>query len=131
MDPTITDPIVDQVIAKYKQRSEVGIKKYGTTLASNKLSLAQWIMHVQEELMDATLYLEKLKEELPTRFSDIQLSDTSNTSKLSSYHGQSTDESWIQPWNHEEEFQTASNHTSVSSQDRYDPSQSNTRPIAR
>lgn len=102
MDP-ITDPIVDQVIAKYKQRSEVGIKKYGTTLASNKLSLTEWITHVQEELMDATLYLEKLKEELPDRFKNTKDSQVVNHA-LSTASCES--EPWTHTWNHEDEFQS-------------------------
>jgi len=55
----ITDPIVDKVIQKFKVRSEVGIKKYGTTLEDNDKD--DFLNHLQEELMDAILYLEKLK----------------------------------------------------------------------
>jgi hypothetical protein len=58
------DKIVEDVMAKYRQRSEVGIAKYGTTLEENKASLIEWLTHLQEELMDATLYIEKLKSEL-------------------------------------------------------------------
>ena len=58
------DKIVEDVIAKYRQRSEVGITKYGTTLEDNKATLVEWLTHLQEELMDATLYIEKLKSEL-------------------------------------------------------------------
>ena len=58
------DKIVEDVIAKYRQRSEVGIAKYGTTLNENKATLIEWLTHLQEELMDATLYIEKLKSDL-------------------------------------------------------------------
>jgi hypothetical protein len=58
------DKIVEDVIAKYRQRSEAGIEKYGTTLVENKATLIEWLTHLQEELMDATLYIEKLKSEL-------------------------------------------------------------------
>lgn len=58
------DKIVEDVIAKYKQRSELGIAKYGTTLEDNKATLIEWLTHLQEELMDATLYIEKLKSDL-------------------------------------------------------------------
>jgi len=57
------DPIVQSVIDKFQERSNVGIKKYGTTLQDNELTLLEWITHAQEEAMDATLYLEKLKKE--------------------------------------------------------------------
>lgn len=58
------DKYVEQVIEKYKQRSETGIKKYGTTLERKDLNLLDWLNHLQEELMDASLYVERLKEEL-------------------------------------------------------------------
>jgi hypothetical protein len=55
------DPIVETVIERFKQRSELGQKKYGTTLEGNNLPFLSWVTHMQEELMDAILYLEKLK----------------------------------------------------------------------
>jgi len=58
----IEDTIVKKVVNKYQERSAVGIKKYGTTLDRNDLELKEWILHLQEELMDATLYLEKILE---------------------------------------------------------------------
>jgi len=58
------DPILMKVITKYYERSEMGIKKYGTTLENNSLPLMEWLNHLQEELMDATLYIEKLKQEI-------------------------------------------------------------------
>jgi hypothetical protein len=58
------DRVVENVISKLSSRSDVGVKKYGTTLEENELTLIQWLNHLQEELMDATLYVQKLKEEL-------------------------------------------------------------------
>jgi hypothetical protein len=55
------DSVVEAVVAKFQQRSEFGIKKYGVTLDRTDLGLKDWIQHMQEELMDAILYLEKLK----------------------------------------------------------------------
>ena len=58
------DPIVESVVKKFKDRSDVGIKKYGTTLAGNdKLTTLQWIDEAQAEAMDFCLYLERLKKE--------------------------------------------------------------------
>jgi hypothetical protein len=58
------DSIVESVIKKFKDRSDVGIKKYGTTLAgNNKLTTLQWIDEAQAEAMDFCLYLERLKKE--------------------------------------------------------------------
>ena len=56
------DPIVQSVIEKFQQRSELGIKKYNTTLEGNNLPFLDWVTHMQEELMDAILYLEKMKK---------------------------------------------------------------------
>jgi hypothetical protein len=47
------------VIAKFEQRSELGIKKYGTTLEENNTD--DFLTHLQEEMMDGILYIEKLK----------------------------------------------------------------------
>lgn len=60
----MTDPIVTAVIEKYAERSNEGIAKYGMTLADNPANLLSWLNHLQEELMDATLYIERLKAEL-------------------------------------------------------------------
>lgn len=57
-----SDPIVDKVLLKFATRSKLGITKYGTTLQDNNASLFEWLNHLQEELMDATLYIEKLKQ---------------------------------------------------------------------
>jgi hypothetical protein len=56
------DNIVESVIEKYIERSEAGIEKYGTTLERNLLTFDEWLTHLQEELMDATLYIEKIKK---------------------------------------------------------------------
>jgi hypothetical protein len=58
------DPIVKAVTDKFQQRSEVGIKKYGVTLEREDLTADEWAEHLQQELMDAVLYLERLKQEL-------------------------------------------------------------------
>ena len=58
------DTIVEAVISSFKERSEVGVKKYNKTMDRDDLSTLEWLQHFQEELMDATLYIEKLKKEL-------------------------------------------------------------------
>jgi tRNA A37 threonylcarbamoyladenosine biosynthesis protein TsaE len=57
------DNIVERVRDAFKKRSERGLKKYGTTLDRDDLTHVEWLQHLQEELMDATLYIEKLKDE--------------------------------------------------------------------
>lgn len=56
------DPVVERVVDKFVSRSDVGFAKYGVTLEDDKSNLFQWINHLQEELMDAVLYMQKLKE---------------------------------------------------------------------
>jgi hypothetical protein len=56
------DSIVESVVSSFRERSEVGTRKYGTTLDRNDLSMKDWIQHLHEELMDAILYLEKIKK---------------------------------------------------------------------
>jgi len=58
-----TDPILDRVVSRFHARSQAGIDKYGTTLHDNPAGLLEWLNHLQEELMDATLYIERIKEE--------------------------------------------------------------------
>jgi hypothetical protein len=53
------DKIVEDVISKFKQRSETGVKKYHTTLEENIND--DFLTHAQEEAMDFVLYLEKIK----------------------------------------------------------------------
>jgi hypothetical protein len=57
-----TDSIVDGVIDKLISRAVVGKKKYGVTLDRNDLSLSDWLTHLQEELMDAVNYIERIKK---------------------------------------------------------------------
>jgi hypothetical protein len=61
-----TDSIVNTVVQRFIQRSEFGQKKYGVTLDRTDLKTVDWIQHMQEELMDAILYLEKLKMTITT-----------------------------------------------------------------
>lgn len=56
------DPVVERVVNKFVTRSDVGYAKYGITLEDDKSNIFQWLNHLQEELMDAVLYLQKAKE---------------------------------------------------------------------
>ena len=55
------DKYVQSVKDKFEERSQTGIKKYNTTLERDDLNFLDWLQHLQEELMDATLYIERLK----------------------------------------------------------------------
>jgi hypothetical protein len=56
------DPVIERVVDKFVSRSDVGFKKYGITLNDDKSNLFVWMNHLQEELMDAVIYMQKLKE---------------------------------------------------------------------
>jgi len=57
----MADSIVEGVIDQFRTRAEQGKAKYGTTMDRNDLPPMQWIQHLQEELMDAVVYLQKIK----------------------------------------------------------------------
>tara|TARA_R110002020_G_scaffold16986_2_gene60174 strand:- start:927 stop:1166 length:240 start_codon:yes stop_codon:yes gene_type:complete len=62
------DPIVERVVDKFISRSEIGFKKYGNTLDDERKKkikvLYDYVNDIQEELMDAILYIQTVKEEL-------------------------------------------------------------------
>jgi hypothetical protein len=77
------DKILEEVIYRMRQRSEIGIKKYGTTLDREDLTHLDWLNHLQEELMDAILYLQKIKHNETTRLSNTnQGPSTENTTSI-------------------------------------------------
>lgn len=54
----VIDPIVESVREKFKQRSIIGINKYGTTLERSDYDLIDWLEEAQQEAMDMALYCE-------------------------------------------------------------------------
>ena len=62
------DPIVKNVVDKFVERSNVGYKKYGSTLHDERRfkikDLAGYLKDIQEELIDAILYIQTAREEL-------------------------------------------------------------------
>jgi len=56
---TGTERRVCELIAK---RQQLGIAKYGTTVADNPLSLRQWLQHALEETLDKAVYLARAIE---------------------------------------------------------------------
>jgi len=62
------DPVVEKVVDKFVSRSDVGYKKYGQTLDKERKTgvkdLAAYLNDVQEELMDAVLYIQAARDEL-------------------------------------------------------------------
>jgi catabolite regulation protein CreA len=64
------DPVVQRVCTKFVNRSDVGYKKYGVTLEDDPSEMLVWLNHLQEELMDAVLYLQKAKEKYEAQSSE-------------------------------------------------------------
>ena len=58
------DPNVEAVKEQLDKRSKAGTKKYGKTTYDNNLSRIEWLQHLQEELMDACVYIEAFKSQL-------------------------------------------------------------------
>ena len=62
------DPVVRNVVDKFVSRSNVGYSKYGTTLEDERRlkmkGLQKYLNDVQEELMDAVLYIQSARDEL-------------------------------------------------------------------
>ena len=60
---SMTDAITDAVVVQLRTRAKKGKLKYGTTMERDDLTLMEWLQHLQEELMDAVVYIEKIKGE--------------------------------------------------------------------
>ena len=58
------DKNVENVVKQLRDREEEGLRKYGVNTERKDLSPLQWLQHLQEELMDASVYIEKLKNEI-------------------------------------------------------------------
>jgi len=62
------DPVVRNVVDKFVSRSDVGFEKYGSTLDDERRlkmkGLTKYLNDIQEELMDAVLYIQAAREEL-------------------------------------------------------------------
>ncbi len=72
----VQDTIVESVVNRFKERSEVGIAKYGTTMDRKDLSTLEWMIHFREELMDGLLYLERvIQDTRKENIIDIMKSD--------------------------------------------------------
>ena len=66
------DPVVERVVDKFVSRSDVGFKKYGTTLHEERTQkvkgLLKYLQDIQEELMDAVLYIQTAREEIEDNY---------------------------------------------------------------
>ena len=71
------DKIVQNVLRKMDERSLIGQKKYGATMMQEiegqKKDLSRFIVDVQEELMDAILYLESARRCLQNEIEEAMI----------------------------------------------------------
>jgi hypothetical protein len=66
------DPVVERVVDKFVSRSDLGFEKYGRTLDAERTGghkdLLGYLNDIQEELMDAILYIQTAREELNEKY---------------------------------------------------------------
>ena len=53
-----------RICTEIAARQQMGIKKYGTTVAENPLSLREWLVHAKQEALDQAIYLQRAIEEI-------------------------------------------------------------------
>jgi len=78
------DPVVERVVDKFITRSDVGYEKYKITLDSERIegkkNLPAYLNDVQEELMDAILYIQSAREELEDKpYCKCEVKDVNDT----------------------------------------------------
>ena len=70
------DPVVKRVVQKFRDRSDAGFIKYGTTLHEERTTkmkgLLKYIIDIQEELMDEILYLQTAQEEIKDQLDETK-----------------------------------------------------------
>ena len=71
----LRDPVVKRVMDKFVERSNEGFRKYGTTLHEERTTklkgLGKYFLDIQEELMDAVLYVQTAREEIKDILDEI------------------------------------------------------------
>ena len=53
--------VEDEVCEEIQERAKVGLNKYGVTMERDDLTHDEWLEHLQHELMDAIVYLQRLR----------------------------------------------------------------------
>lgn len=77
-----TDKVVLAVMADLNRRSEVGIKKYNTTLERTDLELRDFLQHAYEECLDQANYLKRAIMELEGKIAEEQLNKPNKQIKI-------------------------------------------------
>lgn len=82
------DSVVESIVEQFRERSRIGIQKYGTTLDRKDLNLFDWSEHLKQELMDAILYVQRLQNEInfvEKQFERMKI-DNHNQTKRRAWH---------------------------------------------
>jgi hypothetical protein len=58
------DSVNEEVIELIKANAARGLSEYGKTMDRTDLSLEEWLKHLRSELLDATVYVTKILQEL-------------------------------------------------------------------
>ena len=73
------DPVVENVCDRFIRRSDVGYEKYGRTLHDERTGkhkdLLGYLNDIQEELMDAILYIQTAREEMFEQMQDERMNN--------------------------------------------------------
>jgi len=66
------DSILTELLEKYVQRAEIGKAKYNIDMDRDDLSITEWVSNAQEEAMDLSIYLTKIKRELEFKNNQLE-----------------------------------------------------------
>jgi len=69
LTPTGTEA---RVCADIARRQQLGLQKYGTTVERNPLALREWMQHLYEEILDASVYIRRAMDEMDKREDDFK-----------------------------------------------------------
>jgi hypothetical protein len=80
--PTNPSGVEAAVCEDIARRQQLGIQKYGGTVADNPAGLHEWLQHAYEECLDQAVYLKRAMGEITERPSDgIRRHSNSDTTK--------------------------------------------------
>jgi len=63
--------IEEDIAKRLLDRAAIGKEKYGVTMERKDLSFYDWLTHLQEELLDGAVYIEKLRQEFKEEGKDL------------------------------------------------------------
>lgn len=64
------DPVIEEVLNRFKDRADAGMKKYGYSMIDAPETTVQWIDHAIEEAMDFVNYLTRLRRDMEKQTND-------------------------------------------------------------